>query len=243
MGHGSIGHGRGLTRDEAEARARLLSDVRYQVEIDLTGPSSELFGSVATVRFACAEPGASTFIDLGARSVATMELNGRPLPADAFDGGRVRLDGLAASNQVRIAATCAYERSAVGLHRFEDPVDGNVYVYNHFEPHAARVFACFDQPDLKAEFELTVCAPAGWRVLSNSAPVGEPEPLPDGTARWEFEPTRPIPTYIMVVVAGPWLGVTQRQGDIDLVLWCRRSLAPLLVAEVFLEVTKQGFDF
>src|SRR6266540_2151694 len=85
MGHGNIGHGRGLTRDEAEARARLLSDVRYQVEVDLTGPSSELFGSVATVRFACAEPGAATFLDLGARSVESMELTGRPLPADACD--------------------------------------------------------------------------------------------------------------------------------------------------------------
>src|SRR6266540_2359014 len=243
MGHGNIGHGRGLTRDEAEARARLLSDVRYQVEVDLTGPSSELFGSVATVRFACAEPGAATFLDLGARSVESMELNGRPLPADAFAGGRVRLDGLAAENQVRIAATCAYERSAVGLHRFEDPVDGNVYVYNHFEPYAARVFACFDQPDLKAEFELAVRAPAGWRVLSNGAPVGGQEALPGGAVRWRFAPTRPIPTYIMVLVAGPWHGVTQRHGDVELGLWCRRSLAPHLDAEEFLEVTKQGFDF
>ncbi|HEX6675327.1 MAG TPA: aminopeptidase N [Actinomycetes bacterium] len=243
MGHGNIGHGRGLTRDEAEARARLLSDVRYHVEVDLTGPSSELFGSVAEVRFACAEPGASTFLDLGARSVEWMELNGRPLPPDAFAGGRVRLDGLAASNHVRIAATCAYERSAVGLHRFVDPVDGNVYVYNHFEPYAARVFACFDQPDLKAAFELAVRAPAGWQVLSNGAPVGAPEALPGGAAGWRFEPTRPIPTYIMVLVAGPWHGVTERHGEIDLGLWCRRSLAPYLDAEEFLEVTKQGFDF
>jgi aminopeptidase N len=243
MGHGGTGHGRGLTRDEAQARARLLSGVRYQVELDLTGPSSELFGSVAMVRFACAEPGASTFIDLGARSVEAMELNGRSLPADAFAGGRVRLDGLAAANRLRIAATYAYEHSDVGLHRFEDPVDGNVYVYNHFEPYAARVFACFDQPDLKAEFELAVCAPAGWRVLSNGAPVGEPEALPGGTVRWAFEPTRPIPTYVMVVVAGPWHGVTRRHGEIDLGLWCRRALAPYLDAEEFLEVTGQGFDF
>jgi aminopeptidase N len=244
MGHGGgTGHGSRLTRDEAQARARLLSDVRYQVEIDLAGPGSELFGSVATVRFACAEPGASTFIDLGARSVEAMELNGRPLPAGAFAGGRVRLDGLAASNRLRIAATFAYEHSDVGLHRFEDPVDGNVYVYNHFEPYAARLFACFDQPDLKAEFELAVCAPTGWRVLSNGAPLGEPEALPGGAARWQFTPTRPIPTYVMVVVAGPWHGVTQRHGDIDLGLWCRRSLAPYLDAEEFLEVTRQGFDF
>ncbi len=243
MGHGNLSHGRGLTRDEAEARARLLSGVRYQVEIDLTGPGTELFGSVATVRFDCAEPGASTFLDLGARSVEAMELNGRPLPAAAFAGGRVRLDGLAAENTVRIAATCAYERSSVGLHRFEDPVDGNVYVYNHFEPYAARVFACFDQPDLKAEFELAVRAPAGWRVLSNGAPVGGQEALPGGAVRWRFAPTRPIPTYIMVLVAGPWHGVTQRHGDVELGLWCRRSLAPHLDAEEFLEVTKQGFDF
>ena len=242
-GHTDMGHGRGLTREEAVARARLLSEVRYGVEVDLSGPSSELFGSVATVRFRCAEPGASTFLDLGARSVEAIELNGRQLPAGAFDDGRVQLDNLAAENQVRVAATCAYEHSAVGLHRFEDPVDGNVYVYNHFEPYGARVFACFDQPDLKAEFELAVRAPAGWRVLSNGAPAGAAEPLPDGSARWSFEPTRPIPTYIMVLAAGPWHGVSQRHGDLDLGLWCRRSLAPHLDADEFLEVTKQGFDF
>ncbi|HYT26778.1 MAG TPA: aminopeptidase N [Actinomycetota bacterium] len=238
-----MGHGGSLTRAEAGARARLVSEVGYDVELDLAGGDPEAYRSTTTVRFRCAEPGASTFLDLAARSVEGVRLNGREVPAGALDGDRIRLDGLDARNEVRVVATPSYGRTGVGMHRFEDPVDGRVYVYNHFEPYAHRIFPCFDQPDLKAVFTLSVLAPPAWQVVSNSRLDEEPAAAPGGAVRWSFAPTPPIPTYVTAVVAGPWHVVRDRSGAVELGLWCRQSLARHLDPEEFLAVTRQGFRF
>ncbi len=159
-----------LTRDEAAERARLLRVESYQVELDLTG--GELtFGSVTTVRFSCQRPGASSFIDLTAPEVSEAILNGRTLPASAFDGHRIALDQLAESNQLTVRAQCAYSRNGEGLHRFTDPADKGVYLYSDLETFDAhRIYACFDQPDLKSTFEFDVRCPDTWQVISNMAP-------------------------------------------------------------------------
>ena len=161
-----------LTREEARQRAALLDVESYQVELDLTGHSGGAltFGSVTVVRFRCSSPGAATFIDLSAPAVTEITLNGAPLEGAAFDGDRIQLTGLAAENELRVAAECAYSRHGEGLHRFTDPADGGVYLYSDLETFDAHeVYACFDQPDLKATFELAVRAPADWQVVSNMA--------------------------------------------------------------------------
>ncbi|MBO0788770.1 MAG: aminopeptidase N, partial [Actinobacteria bacterium] len=159
-----------LTRDEARERARLLSVAGYRVELDLTGGETT-FASVTTVSFGCARPGADSFIDLTAPAVTSITLNGDQVPVTAFDGNRIALTGLAAENELRVTAECAYSRHGEGLHRFTDPADGGVYLYSDLETFDAhRIYPCFDQPDLKGTFELTVTAPAGWQVISNMAP-------------------------------------------------------------------------
>jgi aminopeptidase N len=146
-----------LTRDEARARASVVSEAAYRVALDLTG-DAETFGSDTTLAFR-AEPGASTFLDLIADSVESVELNGRTLGDEAFDGVRVHLDGLGEQNEVRVVARCRYSHTGAGLHRFVDPVDDLVYTYSDYEPFDAhRVMACFDQPDIKASFEFEVLA-------------------------------------------------------------------------------------
>src|SRR5437763_14184730 len=120
-----------LTRDEAQARARLLSDVSYRVALDLTA-GDETFRSETVVRFRCHEPGASTFVDLAAPRVESIQLNGQPVTGEAFDGHRIRLAGLQAENELRVVADCAYSRTGMGLHRIHDPGDGRVYLYPPF---------------------------------------------------------------------------------------------------------------
>jgi aminopeptidase N len=230
-----------LTRDEAQDRARLLHVRSYRVELDLTG-AGPTFPSVTTVSFECAREGATSHIDLTAPAVAEIVLNGQRLDLDRFDGDRITLPALAARNELRVTADCAYSRTGEGLHRFTDPADGGVYLYTDFETFDAhRVYACFDQPDLKAPFELTVTVPDGWRVVSNMA-AGPPEPVAGG-ARWLFPPSPLLPTYITAVVAGPYHEVRSEHDGIPLGIYCRASLAPYLDPDEIFEVTRQGLTF
>ena len=231
-----------LTQDEARARADLITVSSYRVELDLTGGETT-FPSVTVVTFRCNAPGAGTFINLTAPKVREITLNGVPVSVDAFDGDRITLAGLAAENELRVVAECAYSRSGEGLHRFTDPADGGVYMYSDLETFDAhRIYACFDQPDLKATYELTVTAPDGWQVVSNMAP-NERGPAGEAAARWHFPPTPVMSTYITAVAAGPYHIVRDSFEDIPLGIYCRQSLAEYLDPEEIFEVTRQGFGF
>jgi aminopeptidase N len=238
--------GENLTRGEARERAALIAVDGYEVSLDLRSavqPRQDTFRSVTTIRFRCARPGAATFVDLVAPSVSSVRLNGRELdPSVVFDGTRITLDGLAETNELVVDAACAYSRTGEGLHRFVDPEDDEVYLYTQYEPaDARRVFANFEQPDLKARFRFAVTAPEGWTVWSNGAPESR-----DGGV-WRFAETAPISTYITCVVAGPYHYVTDtyRRGDLEIPLgaMCRRSLAKHFDADDVFTVTKQGLDF
>ncbi|GAA3160464.1 aminopeptidase N [Nonomuraea roseoviolacea] len=239
-----------LTRDEARERARLLNVESYEVALDLT-EGDERFESITTVRFTGTQPGASTFIDLHGARVRRVTLNGEDLDVSAYDAekGRFPLPALAASNELRVDADCAYMRTGEGLHRFVDPVDQKVYLHSQFETaDAHRMYACFDQPDLKATFQLTVLAPADWEVVSNAAAAGVEELAEEhgsvqAAKRWEFPPTPVMSTYITALVAGPYHKVTSEHDGIPLGVYCRASLAEHLDADNILEVTRQGFDF
>ncbi len=238
-----------LTRAEARERAEHVSVHSYEVDLDLTtGP--EVFRSTTLVRFD-AEAGRSTFLDLIAPRVHEVTLNGESLdPAVVFAESRITLDNLAASNELRVVADCAYTNTGEGLHRFVDPVDDEVYLYSQFEvADSRRVFTVFEQPDLKATFTFAVTAPAHWTVVSNSP---TPEPVPAGEGRegltWRFEPTPRISSYITAIVAGPYHretgSLTSSDGrEIPLGVFCRASLAEHLDAEEIMDLTRRGFAF
>ncbi|GAA3085424.1 aminopeptidase N [Streptosporangium carneum] len=242
-----------LTRDEARERARLISVQSYVVELDLT-EGEERFESVTTVRFTSVRAEAETFIDLAGAKVRKAVLNGVELDVDAYDleTGRLPLPNLAEVNELRVDADCSYMRTGEGLHRFVDPVDDSVYLHSQFETaDAHRMYACFDQPDLKATFELTVLAPAAWEVISNAAPDSSDEleehhgrhGTLQAARRWHFPATPVISTYITALCAGPYHKVTSEHDGIPLGLYCRASLAEHLDADNLFEVTRQGFDF
>ncbi|WP_353810553.1 aminopeptidase N [Agromyces sp. SYSU T00194] len=239
--------GENLTRIEAEERAALVTVHDYDVVLDLTtGP--EVFRSTTTVRFA-ASAGASTFIDAITRTVHSVTLNGRELdPAAVADGVRIALDDLADENVLVIDADAEYTNTGEGLHRFVDPVDDEVYLYSQFEvPDSRRMFAVFEQPDLKAAFSFTVTAPDHWQVVSNQT-TPEPTPAGDGIATWAFAPTPRISSYITALVAGPYTvtrsELTSSDGrTIPLGVFSRASLAEYLDADYVFEKTRQGFAY
>ena len=233
---------RSLTRAEARRRSALVAVERYDVAVDLTDlPTGPAVRCVSTISFTCIEPGAETFVDCAA-DVAGATLNGQPLgPAE---NGRLRLPDLAARNVLRVESVTRDTAEGDGAHKAVDPADGEVYLWMTFTPDEARtVWACFDQPDLKAPHAFTVTAPAEWTVLSNS---GDPVVEDLGPARrWVFPDTPPLSTYNTVVNAGPFHEIRREAAGHDLGLLARRSLAGVLErdADELFTLTEQGLRF
>ncbi len=241
-----------LTRDQAQLRARLLDVSSYDIELDLTdgngAPGEKTFDSKTTVCFDAAEPDASSWVDIVAAGVHSATLNGTALDvADYVEDNGITLTGLAATNELVVHADCRYMNTGEGLHRFVDPVDDGVYLYSQFETaDAKRMFACFDQPDLKSVYRLTVIAPTGWKVISN-APAESTEDTPEGAVRTVFAESDRISTYLVALIAGPYAEwrdtYTDQHTTIPLGIFCRATLAEHMDAERLFTETKQGFGF
>ncbi|WP_312179325.1 aminopeptidase N [Arthrobacter sp.] len=247
-----------LSREEAADRSRLLTVDSYDVDLDLgnaADPAATGFRSRSTIRFSCSEAGASTFLDFIHGGVDAVVVNGMSYdPAETVVGSRIQLHNLqAGANTVSIQGTALYSRSGEGLHRFSDPADGRTYLYTQYEPaDARRVFANFEQPDLKASFTFHVNAPSDWEVASNGVEAAR-TPLEDGSlSRWDFSPTQRISTYITTVLAGPYFKASDSwsmglSNGTELVVplgaYCRASLAEFFDPESIFDTTKRGLDY
>ncbi|WP_354527565.1 aminopeptidase N [Nakamurella sp. UYEF19] len=239
-----------LTREQASRRSALLSVHSYEIILDLTdgqgGPGEKTYATRSVISFGAVD-GGSTFLDFVGDGVSTATLNGKPLDVGGWtNASGLQLPDLLPENELVVEAIGLYTNTGEGLHRFVDPVDHAVYVYSQFETaDAKRLFACFDQPDLKATFTFTVTAPADWRVVSNGAGTSV-EQAPTGTGGpsvHHFATTQPMSTYITALIAGPYHVVTDHHDGIDLGLYCRGTLAAHLDSDRIFTETKQGFDF
>ncbi|OKJ51244.1 aminopeptidase [Streptomyces sp. CB02009] len=226
-----------LTRDEAQTRAQLLDVQHYSVDLDLT-TGDETFESTSLIRFTARTAG-DTFVELKPETLHSALLDDEPLDVTTLDGNRLPLRLSEGEHVLRISTTMRYSRTGEGMHRFADPSDGASYVYTQlFMEDVQRVFAAFDQPDLKAVFETAVTAPEGWTVLAN----GITEQHSDGI--WRSAATPPLSTYFVCVAAGPWHSVRTEHAGLPFGIHCRRSLAPHLDADAdeILAVTKACYD-
>jgi aminopeptidase N len=239
-----------LTREQAAERAALVTVDNYRIALDLTDgegkPGEDTFRSVTTVQFE-ALAGADTYIDIAADSIRSVTLNGRDIDVSGYDESTgIPLRGLSERNVLVVDANCRYSNTGEGLHRFVDPVDDEVYLYSQFETaDAKRMFACFDQPDLKATFDIMVAAPLNWRVISNGA-SGHVHGEDDAHVH-TFVTTPRMSTYLVALIAGPYAHwsdtFSDEHGDIPLGLYCRSSLAEFMDHERLFTETKQGFGF
>ena len=234
-----------LTQTEAAERGRLIAVDRYDIQIDLTGLlEGDVFSSVSTISFTSSEPGASTFVDCVA-DISRASLNGVDLDVSTASQGRLTVPGLAADNVLVVEASTTNTASGEGILRTVDPTDGLVYVWTSLETdEARRLWACFDQPDLKAAHAFTVLAPQTWTVTSNSAP-SDIEDVDDASRRWHFGDTPRLSTYVVVVNAGPFHEVRQQHDGYDLGFFCRQSLVPHLERDLeeLVTLTRQGLEF
>lgn len=241
--------GENLTRIEAQDRAALIAVESYRVELDLSSDDPDVYWSGTEVRFTSNKVGARTFIDAITNKVNRICLNGQELdPAKLSDGIRIELPNLQAENHLIIESYCNYMNTGEGLHRFVDPVDGNVYLYSQFEvPDSRRMFAVFEQPDLKATFEFVITAPETWKITSNQ-PTPTPQQAGSGKLKWYFSPTPRLSSYVTALIAGPYHQVQSQLTNsagrtVPIGVFCRQSMAQYLDAEYMFEKTRQGFEF
>ncbi len=233
---------RNLTQSEAVDRAAVLEVRHYDITLDLTGDGAT-FASRTVVDFAYRGTSGVTFIEVAPVVLRSATLNGEPLDLAGWsaDAG-LTLSELREENQLVIEGDFPYSTSGEGLHRLTDPADGEVYLYSQLcMAHAQAVFACFDQPDLKAEHTFRVTVPAHWQVAS-TMPASHSEEK-QGSRTVHFARSPRMSTYLGAVCAGPYHVVRDRHGDVDLGVYCRASMAPHLDADDILTVTKQGLDF
>ncbi|WP_306592494.1 aminopeptidase N [Corynebacterium striatum] len=246
-----------LTRGEANARSQMIDVKHYDVHLDLTDSETH-FISTTVVSFHVKQAG-STFIDLRGEELLELRLNGAPLPTNAYEAKfGVPLSGLqVADYELKVVAKIPYSHTGEGLHRFVDPADEKVYLYTQFETaDAKRVFACFDQPNMKATYSLAFDAPADWTVITNGPT--QTTAGANGAQTWSTEIDYPLSTYLVALCAGPYYEVTDtwtgelsehpegnpaQKLEVPLGVYCRASLAEHLDAERVLTETKQGFDF
>ncbi|GAA3588192.1 aminopeptidase N [Amycolatopsis ultiminotia] len=243
-GEGRVASRGKLTEHEAATRAAEVSDVRYDLDLDLT-VGERKFATSTVVRFHARSADVVVFLDF-AGQVESVECNGRELGPDAQAGSRVRLDVRRGENTVRVVGSAAYSRTGEGLHRFCDPLDGQVYVHTKFEPFAAhQVFACFDQPDLKASVDLTVTAGAHWVVVANTDHTEPVSPAGEGRSRWRFARTPPLPPYLVAFAGGPFRAVRSSHSGVPLALYARGSLFENLTGEApeLFDVISRGLGF
>ena len=236
--------GLNLSRTEAKDRAEHLYVNSYAVTLDVT-KGEETFFSKSEVSFTCNQPGYATFIDAVGRSVISATLNGVAVDVSGFDGESIFLTNLAADNLLVVELEAEYSKSGEGLQRSVDPADGEVYLYSQGETAYIRnMFACFDQPSLKATFTLTVTTPGHWEAVSNN-PV-ESKVAKGDLVEWKFKTTPRIPTYLDALIAGPYSSVHdlyKGEKEIPLGIYCRKSMMQYLDPEDIFLVTKQGFEY
>ncbi|WP_165984041.1 aminopeptidase N [Streptomyces sp. YIM 98790] len=239
-----------LTRDEAQTRARLLDVHRYRIDLDLSAAAgSGTFRSRTTVEFTARQAG-DTFAELRPARLHHAGLDGRALDPAALRDGRLPLTGLTPGrHRLTVEADMEYSNTGEGMHRFTDPEDGRTYLYSMCcMAEAPRVYAAFDQPDLKAVFDVTVTAPGDWTVLGNGTatplPAGPDGPPGAPVRHWRCATTPPISTYLMAVAAGPWHTVRTTHAGLPFALHVRQSLAEHLDkdAEEILDLTRRAFD-
>jgi aminopeptidase N len=237
-----------LSQQDAAARAARVSNVDYVLDFTLTG--KETFNATTTLQFDLNDATTPLTIDLDKATIATLTVNGKPV-TPAYNNWFITLapsDLVKGRNIVTVVFGRLHSTNGEGLHRMTDPVDGRVYTYSHFEPAAAhQMFAVFDQPDLKATYQLSVTAPADWTVISTtreSGVVANPAKAGDGASRrWTFPRTKKLSPYNFSMHAGPYKMWEDTSGPYPMRLFARQSVASQIKPAEWFAYTKQGLAF
>ena len=236
-----------LSQEQAFKRSERVSNVSYQLDYHLTGEES--FSASSTINFTLSDNISPLTVDLNKAQIISIVINGVSMPVEQLEKNYnqwfITLPAeqlIKGNNTVTVNFTRQHSTNGEGLHRFKDPVDDKVYLYSHFEPAAAQqMFALFDQPDLKATFEMTVSAPQEWAVVSATR---EDKITKQGDFNiWHFPQSKTLSPYNFSLHAGPYKMWQDNSGKYPLRLFTRQSVANQITPKHWFTYTQQGFQF
>ncbi len=232
-----------LTQDQARLRKSRVSQIHYTLYFDLAS-SEQVFSGRSKLRFDLTTADTALTVDLSGAEIDRIVVNGKENTAQ-YNGFFITVPAnalLIGHNEIQVEYRHSYDKDGTGLHRFTDPEDGLTYLYTYLWPYYAnRLFPAFDQPNLKATFDLQVRAPESWSVVS-TAP-GSVSESSDSASTWTFATTPSMSTYIFSLHAGPYRVWEDMAGEVPVRLFARRSLAEYVQVEEWFEITRGGLDF
>ncbi|MGD1071932.1 MAG: M1 family aminopeptidase, partial [Bryobacteraceae bacterium] len=214
--------GPGISEALARERSENISELRYQASLNIPAVKTEPIQGSLTIRLKLRAPARVVLdFDQPRDRVRSVRVGGKPVQA-AFVNGHLVLpeaDTKAGENVITIEFIAGDEP----LNRNED------FLYTVFVPARAHLaFPCFDQPDLKATYALTLEIPSAWQAVSNGAEMGR-VPTGNGTTRIRFAETQPLPTYLFAFAAGRFSIETAARNGRTFRMFHRETDAPKVV--------------
>lgn len=206
----------GVSLELAEFRKSLISDVHYTLFFNIPEDQENQIEATATISFNLEDGTANIPLDFreSVDHLKSLSINGRP--ADIlFENEHIILssENLSAGENVVDIEFIAGESS---LNRNPE------YLYTLFVPDRARTaFPLFDQPDLKAIFELTLEIPKTWEALSNARLESTTEKI--STKVLEFAPSDLFSSYLFSFVAGEFKPVTRTVDGVEMTMLHRET--------------------
>ncbi len=231
-----------LTRDVAETRSSLVSTTSYTLELALKEKAAEYQGR-CIVEFDYRRGDTDHLkLDFITKEIHALTLNGKATEEYHKGDFAIYLDKnhlRAGRNMLEITYTSVFDNTGSGFHKFHDPEDDAEYMHTDFEPYDAhRLFPCFDQPDIKASYQLTVTGPSKWTYIHNTLP--EHTRTNGDEITITFKRTPLFSTYLFALVVGPYTRWKDQYNEIPLGIYCRKSLAKYMDADNIFAITREA---
>jgi aminopeptidase N len=206
----------GVSLELAEFRKSVLSDIHYQLFFEIPDQEEMPIHATATIHFNLNRDGYNIPLDFreSADKLRSLTINGAPAEI-IFENEHIILP----ANQL----TTGMNRAEIELIAGESSLNRNPdFLYTLFVPDRARTaFPLFDQPDLKAVYELTLEISSDWEAISNG-PL-EATSINDSTKVLEFSPTQPFSSYLFSFVAGSFEKVTHTVNNVEMTMLHRET--------------------
>ena len=206
----------GVSWELAQHRKQTISNIRYEIELDIPGDMNKPIHGSETIRFQLSKTDQDVVLDFRQPSnyIKNVTMQGEAIdyqtesehiviPAQHFKTGE---------NEV----TIQFRAGDMSLNRNEE------FLYTLFVPdRAATAIPCFDQPNLKGKYTLTLHTPLDWNALANGPLIKEEKSKNSRT--FYFGETKPVSTYILAFATGKFDIITQSRNGYEMTMFHRET--------------------